>query len=109
MQGGRDLVPHALRELFAVRVERVAGFGRDNQARRHGQSCLRHLAQAGAFAAKQGFVIAAAFFKKIDPLVRLFFGTVFSKFFLFNHWSVTSRGILAGLIIHRRMSLAQPW
>ena len=46
-----------------------------------GKSGARHLAKAGAFAAEQRFVVAAAFFEKINPLVRL----GLSRFVCFSH------------------------
>ena len=63
MQGLGYLLPHTIGKLFVVRVELVAGFSRNDEARRHRQTRARHLAEARAFAAEQSFVIAAAFFE----------------------------------------------
>ena len=70
-KGRDDLFPHAFRELFVVCIKGVAGFSRDDETWRHRQPGLGHLAETCAFAAEQRFVIAAAFFEKIDPFVWL--------------------------------------
>ena len=69
LQAFLDLFPHAFGKVLVVFEERVAGFGGDDQSRRHGQSGARHFAQAGAFAAEQLLSSTAAFFKEVDPFV----------------------------------------
>src|ERR1700754_5096675 len=66
-----DLLPHAFWEIFAVGVIGVAGFGRDDEAGRHGQSRARHVGEARALAAEQRGLLAVALLEKISPLVRL--------------------------------------
>ncbi len=44
-------------------VKSVAGFGGHDEPRRNGQAGAGHLAEAGAFAAEERFVIAVAFFE----------------------------------------------
>src|ERR1044071_8600049 len=69
-----DLFPQAFRKVLVVFEEGVAGFGGDDQTRRHGQSSLGHFAESRAFAAEERLVVTGAFVEEVDPLIRLWFG-----------------------------------
>ncbi len=71
MQRGHDLLPQAWRGTASpLRVIRVAGLGRDREARRHGQPGVGHLGHARALAAEQVAHRGVALVEEIDPLAR---------------------------------------
>ena len=76
LQAFLDLFPHSFRKAFIVFEESIAGFGGDNQTRRHRQTSARHLAKAGAFAAQERLVLAVALFEEVDPFVGGLLGNV---------------------------------
>jgi hypothetical protein len=64
----RVLLHDAVRQTPLRGVEiGQAGLGGDDEARRHAQADLGHLAQVGALAAEQFLVLAVAFVEGIDP------------------------------------------
>ncbi len=68
-----NLLPHSFGKIFVVIEKGVAGFGGDNQTRRHRQAGARHFAQACALSSQQRFVVSTTLFKKVDPFMSALF------------------------------------
>ena len=59
-----DVADQAVGQIVASGIDvRQAGFGADDEARRHIDTNLGHFAQVGAFAAEQFFILPVAFFE----------------------------------------------